>query len=112
MLSIVPFILLAMFILLSILSYNIYNAPRRPEECPAIKKFAQNKGVEFTMMNVSIRECYPCSYVHLIFVISNSLASYILIFSVSIIQKVDVNGINAHPVYHYVKKVAGPVSCC
>ena len=45
-------------------------------------------------------------------VISNSLASYILIFSVSIIQKVDVNGINAHPVYHYVKKVAGPVSCC
>ena len=67
------------------------------------------------MMNVSIRECYPCSYVHLIFVISNSLASYIpyiLIFSVSIIQKVDVNGINAHPVYHYVKKVAGPVSCC
>lgn len=48
---------------------------RRPETCPAIKRFAQAKGVEFTMMD-----------------------------------KVDVNGIDAHPVYHYLKKVAGPVS--
>ena len=47
----------------------------RPEECPAIKRFAKKKGVEFTMMD-----------------------------------KVDVNGVEAHPVYHYLKKVAGPVS--
>lgn len=47
----------------------------RPETCPKIKRFAQSKGVEFTMMN-----------------------------------KVDVNGIDAHHVYHYLKKVAGPVS--
>ena len=46
---------------------------QEPEECPAIKKFAKKKGVDFTMMN-----------------------------------KVDVNGIDAHPVYHYLKKVAGP----
>ena len=46
---------------------------QEPEECPAIKKFAKKKGVEFTMMN-----------------------------------KLDVNGIDAHPVYHYLKKVAGP----
>jgi len=46
---------------------------QEPEECPAIKRFAKSKGVEFTMMN-----------------------------------KVDVNGIDAHPVYHYLKKVAGP----
>ncbi|KAL7543728.1 hypothetical protein ACHAXR_013250 [Thalassiosira sp. AJA248-18] len=45
----------------------------RPEKCPAIKRFAKAKGVEFTMMN-----------------------------------KIDVNGIDAHPVYHYLKKVAGP----
>lgn len=25
-------------------------------------------------------------------------------------DKIDVNGITAHPVYHYLKKVAGPVS--
>jgi glutathione peroxidase-family protein len=25
-------------------------------------------------------------------------------------DKVDVNGVEAHPVYHYLKKVAGPVS--
>ncbi len=24
-------------------------------------------------------------------------------------DKVDVNGLDAHPVYHYLKKVAGPV---
>ncbi len=47
----------------------------RPEECPAIKRFARSKGVEFMMMD-----------------------------------KVDVNGLDAHPVYHYLKKVAGPVS--
>ena len=55
--------------------YFIYNIVIRPEECPAIKRFAQRKGVEFTMMN-----------------------------------KVDVNGIDAHAVYHYLKKLAGPVS--
>jgi len=55
--------------------HDVRIARRRPEECPAIKRFAQKKGVEFTMMN-----------------------------------KVDVNGIDAHPVYHYLKKVAGPVS--
>jgi len=46
----------------------------RPEECPAIKLFAKQKGVEFIMMD-----------------------------------KVDVNGLDASPVYHYLKKVAGPV---
>jgi len=46
---------------------------QEPEECPKIKRFAKNKGVEFTMMN-----------------------------------KIDVNGIDAHNVYHYLKKVAGP----
>lgn len=46
---------------------------QEPEKCPAIKRFAKAKGVEFTMMN-----------------------------------KIDVNGIDAHPVYHYLKKVAGP----
>ena len=48
---------------------------QEPETCPAIKRFAESKGVEFTMMN-----------------------------------KVDVNGIDASIVYHYLKKVAGPVS--
>ena len=28
----------------------------------------------------------------------------------TMMDKVDVNGIEAHPVYHYLKKVAGPVS--
>ena len=28
----------------------------------------------------------------------------------TMMNKVDVNGIDAHPVYHYLKKVAGPVS--
>jgi len=46
---------------------------QEPEACPAIKRFAKSKGVEFTMMN-----------------------------------KIDVNGFDAHPVYHYLKKVAGP----
>ena len=63
------------------MAFNILAFPcnqfgeQEPEECPAIKRFAQNKGVEFTMMN-----------------------------------KVDVNGIDASPVYHWLKKVAGPVS--
>lgn len=48
---------------------------QEPEACPAIKRFAQAKGVEFTMMD-----------------------------------KVDVNDEDAHPVYDYLKKVAGPVS--
>jgi glutathione peroxidase len=46
---------------------------QEPNKCPAIKKFAKSKGVEFTMMN-----------------------------------KVDVNGVDASPVYDYLKKVAGP----
>ena len=28
----------------------------------------------------------------------------------TMMDKVDVNGVDAHPVYHYLKKVAGPVS--
>ena len=28
----------------------------------------------------------------------------------TMMDKVDVNGVEAHPVYHYLKKVAGPVS--
>ena len=28
----------------------------------------------------------------------------------TMMDKVDVNGLDAHPVYHYLKKVAGPVS--
>ena len=28
----------------------------------------------------------------------------------TMMDKVDVNGVGAHPVYHYLKKVAGPVS--
>jgi glutathione peroxidase-family protein len=28
----------------------------------------------------------------------------------TMMDKIDVNGITAHPVYHYLKKVAGPVS--
>jgi len=47
----------------------------RPETCPNIKRFAEKKGVEFTMMN-----------------------------------KIDVNGLDAHNVYHFLKKVAGPPS--
>jgi glutathione peroxidase-family protein len=27
----------------------------------------------------------------------------------TMMDKVDVNGVEAHPVYHYLKKVAGPV---
>ncbi len=51
-----------------------YEHTNRPEECPAIKRFATAKGVEFTMMD-----------------------------------KIDVNGVDSHPVYHYLKKIAGPV---
>ena len=63
------------------MAFNILAFPcnqfgeQEPETCPAIKRFAESKGVEFTMMN-----------------------------------KVDVNGIDASIVYHYLKKVAGPVS--
>mmetsp|Transcript_10545 Transcript_10545/g.23005 ORF Transcript_10545/g.23005 Transcript_10545/m.23005 type:complete len:271 (+) Transcript_10545:135-947(+) len=46
---------------------------QEPGTCPEIKRFAESKDVEFTMMN-----------------------------------KVDVNGMDAHLVYHYLKKVAGP----
>eukprot|EP00565_Helicotheca_tamesis_P004525 CAMPEP_0185727442 /NCGR_PEP_ID=MMETSP1171-20130828/3131_1 /TAXON_ID=374046 /ORGANISM="Helicotheca tamensis, Strain CCMP826" /LENGTH=236 /DNA_ID=CAMNT_0028396017 /DNA_START=85 /DNA_END=795 /DNA_ORIENTATION=+ len=42
---------------------------QEPEECPIIKRFAENKGVEFTMMD-----------------------------------KIDVNGKNASPVYKYLKR--------
>jgi len=45
---------------------------QEPEECPVIKKFAQQKGVEFRMMD-----------------------------------KVDVNGKDAHVVYKYLKNVSG-----
>ena len=56
-------------------SQLIYLKHCRPETCPNIKKFAENKGVEFTMMD-----------------------------------KIDVNGLDAHNVYHFLKKVAGPPS--
>ena len=46
---------------------------QEPEECPVIKRFAESKGVEFTMMD-----------------------------------KVDVNGPNASPVYRFLKREAGP----
>lgn len=46
---------------------------QEPEECPMIKRFAENKGVEFTMMD-----------------------------------KIDVNGPDAHLVYRFLKREAGP----
>ncbi|KAL7460994.1 hypothetical protein ACHAXS_001432 [Conticribra weissflogii] len=63
----------------SAIGFNILAFPcnqfgeQEPNSCSEIKRFAENKGVEFTMMN-----------------------------------KVDVNGMDAHEVYHYLKKVAGP----
>ena len=45
---------------------------QEPNECPTIKKFANDKGVTFTMMD-----------------------------------KIDVNGPRTHPVYKYLKGVAG-----
>lgn len=63
----------------SAVGFNILAFPcnqfgeQEPNQCHSIKKFAQSKGVEFTMMN-----------------------------------KVDVNGVDASSVYMYLKKVAGP----
>jgi len=63
----------------SAVGFNILAFPcnqfgeQEPEKCPAIKRFAKSKGVEFTMMD-----------------------------------KIDVNDFDAHLVYDYLKKVAGP----
>ena len=46
---------------------------QEPEECPLIKRFAESKGVEFTMMD-----------------------------------KIEVNGPKASPVYRFLKREAGP----
>jgi len=46
---------------------------QEPEECRAIKRFAQSRGAEFRMM-----------------------------------YKIDVNGLNTHPVYNFLKQSAGP----
>lgn len=48
---------------------------QEPEECRAIKRFAQSRGAEFRMM-----------------------------------FKIDVNGLNTHPVYKFLKQSAGPAN--
>merc|ERR1719491_797979 len=48
---------------------------QEPEECRAIKRFAESRGAEFRMM-----------------------------------YKIDVNGVDTHPVYRFLKQSAGPVN--